>query len=136
MRNVSYGVRCCVQRTRTDDKRRGRRIVSSTINKPWLLTFTPAFVRLPFAAVAETATDIRRSLLPLIFPLGQSATRPSSRRNVDQSGRGPLTSGGRYAPPPAGRGPRGAPFRQKNGALPFRSLPSTAWGSVAHTPLC
>src|SRR6266576_5814353 len=75
--------------------------------------FSPAVVRHPFAAAAETATDIRRSLLPLIFPPEQSATRSSSRRNVDQSGRGHRRTGGQDANRSIFRGPRCAPFRRK-----------------------
>src|SRR6267154_5375109 len=104
------------------DKRRRRRIVSSAINKPRLLTFSPAVVRHPFAAVAETATDIRRSPLLLIFPLEQSATRSNSHRNVDRSGRGHRRTGGQDANRSIFRGPRCAPFRRKYRAFLSRSL--------------
>src|SRR6266480_2324664 len=84
--------------------------------------FSPAVVRHPFVAVAETAADIRRSLLPLIFPPGQSATRPSSRRNVDRSAPARRQTGGRDANRSISRGPRFAAFRKKYRAFPLRSL--------------
>src|SRR4030095_5282708 len=118
--DVSYDVRCSFQRTPTDDKRRGRRIVSSAVNKSRLLTFSPAVVRHPFVAVAYTETDTRRSLLPLIFPPGQSATRPSSRRNVDRSARARRQTGGRDANRSIFRGPRCAPFHKKHTDFPLR----------------
>src|SRR6266508_2278695 len=122
MTDASYGVCCSFQRTPTGNKRRGRKIVSSEINKPRLLTFSPAVVRHPFAAVAETARDIRRSLLPLIFPPEQSATQPSSRRNVDRSALGHRQTDGRGANRSISHEPRCAPFRKKYHAFPLRSL--------------
>src|SRR5437762_13126608 len=118
MRDVSYGVRCSFQRAPTGSKCRGPRIVSSAINKPRLLTFSPAVVRHPFAAVAETGTHIRRSPLLLIFPPEQSATRWSSRRNVDQSERVHHRTGGRDVNRSISHEPRCAPFRKKYRAFP------------------
>src|SRR4029077_4353035 len=125
---VSYGVRCSFQRTPKDNKQRGGTIVSSAINKPQLATFSPAVARHWFSAVtqiavvAETARDIRRSLPPSIFPLEQSATQPSSRKNVDQSARGHHQTGGRDANRSISHEPQCAPFRKKYRAFPLRSL--------------
>src|SRR6188768_4581799 len=80
--------------------------------QPRLVTFWPADVRHRFAAVAETARDIRRSLLPLIFPPEQSATRRSSRRNVDQLAPAHHRIGGRDANRSIFRGPQRAPSRK------------------------
>src|SRR5262249_61370234 len=95
MRVVSYGVRCSFQRT----GRWGGTIVSSAINQLQLLTFSPAIVRRSFAAVAaaaeaETGRHIRRSLLPLVFLAGQSATPSSFSTTVGRSGRRPRRNSG------------------------------------------
>src|ERR1700757_3597784 len=116
---------------RKDNKRRGGTIVSSAINKLQRLTFSPAAVRCPlaaspavadFAAVAETARDIRRSLLPLIFPPEQSATRRSLCRNADRLEQGHHRTSARDANRSISHGPRCAPFRKNYRAFPLRSL--------------
>src|ERR1700757_355942 len=110
---------------RKDNKRRGGKIVSSAINKLQRLTFSPAAVRCPFAAspaVAETARDIRRSLLPLIFPPEQSATRRSLCRNADRLEQGHHRTSARDANRSISHGPRCAPFRKNYRAFPLRSL--------------
>src|ERR1043166_6414765 len=93
-----------------------------------LLTFSPAVVRHQFAAVtefaaaAETAKGIRRSLLPLIFPPEQSATRRSSRRSVDRSVRDHRRRRGRDGNRSIFHEPRSAAFRKKYRAFLSRYL--------------
>src|SRR5439155_26714820 len=74
------------------------------------------------AAAVETATDIRRSLLPSILPPEQSATRPSSRRNVDRPAPGHRRIGGRDANRLILHGHLCAPFRKKCRAFRSRFL--------------
>src|SRR5215469_5295502 len=114
MRDVSYGVRCSFQRTPKHNKRQEGTIVSS--DKPAVATyFLPVVVRRPFAAVtefaavAEIARDIRRSLLPSIFPPEQTATRRSSHRSVDRSGQVRRRRGDRDANRSISHEPRCAP---------------------------
>src|SRR5215211_9359766 len=118
MRGVSYGVRCFLKEHRWTIS--GAEGGSYRLDKkPRLLTFLPADFRHPFAAVAETTRDIRRNLLPLTFPPEQSAMRPSSRRNADQSGRGHHRTSGRDANRSIFRGPQCAPYRKKYRAYPL-----------------
>src|SRR4030095_2348160 len=118
MMDVSYGVRCSFQRTPIDNNRRGGTIVWAAIKRLQLLTSSPAVVRHSFAAaavvvvVAETARDIRRSLLPSTSPLEQNATRRSLRRNVDRSARGHRRTDDRGANRLIYHEPRYAPFRK------------------------
>src|SRR4051794_2384450 len=89
--------------------------------RPTIIAASAVELVVAAAAVAETARDIRRNLLPLASPPEQSATRPSSHRNVDQSAQDHRRTGGRDANRSIFRELRYAPSRKKYRAFQLRS---------------